>query len=379
MQTTYQERIFLSLLDDTEEVRNAKKILKSPLGLAHELISLLFKRDFNSLKGDLDIIKKFVAGISRAEKLESNYKLASYYPYLFSFHQFVHSSYRARQGKVLEEMLKTILENYGNWDVIPSTVKKMKEELKILFSSEKIPYLDIDVMGMNSINKNTVLMQLRSRDDTGGTTAKGSLVDMLRELLRIDNIPMGKILYLVCIWDPRQSQQRDSTVKKMYLSLKDSIDITEKDFYEKVLSITGLEIKTNITLKMSYGTTEMAESLYIWDEKQDSKILTSIPATINLIENWDDLWISYAIASLELEVNSSKEKSNIELLNEKFENLKIPFNFNSYIELTKSIDSIIEKIIPLWQEDSMPFASPSDQIHYLRDLLFLKAYYDKHN
>ena len=55
-------------------------------------------------------------------------------------------------------------------------------------------------MAINLTSKKTLIIQLRSRDDTGGTTAKGSLVDFLRELLRQNS---SDVLYLVCVWDPR--------------------------------------------------------------------------------------------------------------------------------------------------------------------------------
>lgn len=84
----YQERIFLHLLDNTNEVELAKRILKSPLGLAADIIYALFEDRLVSKKDELDKIKMFAAGISRSEKLGSNYSLAKYYPYMFSFQQF---------------------------------------------------------------------------------------------------------------------------------------------------------------------------------------------------------------------------------------------------------------------------------------------------
>ena len=46
--------------------------------------------------------------------------------------------------------------------------------------------------------------------------------------------------------------------------------------------------------------------------------------------------------------------SNVKLLNEKYDKIEICFNFESYQALTDSIERIIEKIIPLWTEDSIP-------------------------
>ena len=80
---------------------------------------------------------------------------------------------------------------------------------------------------------------------------------------------------------------------------------------------------------------------------------------------------------MELEIAAFSGVSNVKLLNEKYDKIEICFNFESYQALTDSIERIIEKIIPLWTEDSIPLKSLSDKAQYIRDLLFLKAYYEK--
>lgn len=229
--TNYQDRIFLQLLDNKGTTKLIRKILKSPIGLSAEIIKKLFNQELHKLKDDLDKIKMFAAGISRAEKL-TTYKLAQYYPHMFAFHQFFQSSYRARQGKVLEEMIKNILENYANCEEVPDKVVRMQEIISQSFDTT-IQKLDIDVMGINSSDNKIILLQLRSRDDTGGTTGKGSLVDLLRSLLRLHKLPDKKLLYLICVWDERNSQQKNSTVVKIYSSLKDYIE-NEKKFKENI-------------------------------------------------------------------------------------------------------------------------------------------------
>ncbi len=94
------ERIFLQLENDDDDILKIKSYLKSPLGLSKRIISLMFNDDFDNLNTKLDIIKDFVAGILRVEELADNYTLAKFYKYLFSFHQFFNSSFRARQDKV---------------------------------------------------------------------------------------------------------------------------------------------------------------------------------------------------------------------------------------------------------------------------------------
>ena len=362
-------------MDPSEETMLVKDILKSPLGLASDIITSLFEEKLAKLKEDLDEIKLFAAGIQRAEKLSAAYSLASYYPFMFAFHQYFHSSFRARQGKVLEQMLQRILQQYGKCDSVPD---KNIDRLSILgevFKTDELPNLDIDVMASDFTNKKTLVIQLRSRDDTGGTTAKGSLVDLLRDLLRLNKVPQNNVLYLVCVWDPRDAQQKISTVKKMFSSLKEHIEVSEESFHTIVKN--KVRLQENISLKMAYGTDEIARSLFEWIGNENEKVLDAISTIVDLVSDWDDLWIAYTIASLELEVVSFSGKSNIRLLNEKCAKIGINFNHNSYQTLVNSIDNIVQKIIPLWTEDSIPVKTPANQAQYIRDLLFLKAYYDK--
>jgi hypothetical protein len=370
--TNYQDRIFLQLLDNKQSTELIKKILKSPLGLSTNIIIKLFNNELSSLKDDLDKIKMFAAGISRAEKL-TTYKLAQYYPHMFAFHQFFQSSYRARQGKVLEEMIKNILENYANCNEVPDKVVRMQEILSKSFNST-IQNLDIDVMGLNSDDNKIVLLQLRSRDDTGGTTAKGSLVDLLRMLLRLENEPDKSLLYLICVWDARNSQQKNSTISKMYSSLKEYV--ADEDKFRNDIA-KGYKINNQITLKLAYGTEEISNALFEWTETDDKNILHSIKDVVNLIQNWDDLWIAYSVANIELEINNLKSFSNIELLNQKTDFVGFDIDFTNYETICISVESLVNKILPIWNEDSIPLTSISDKAHYIRDLIFLKVIFSK--
>ena len=375
MPNIYSERRFLHLMDPSEESILVKDILKSPLGLASKIITSLFEEKLTKWKDDLDEIKLFAAGIQRAEELSVFYSLASYYPSMFAFHQYFHSSFRARQGKVLEQILQYILQQYGGCDSVPEKNADRLSLLGEIFQSDELPNLDIDVMASDSENKKTLVIQLRSRDDTGGTTAKGSLAELPQKFLRLNKIPQNNILYLVCVWVPRDSQQKTSTVKKMFSSLEEDIMVNEASFNEIV--INKVKLQENIYLKMAYGTDEIANSLFEWIDTKNENVLEAISTIVNLVSDWDDLWIAYAIASLELEVVSLFGQSNIKLLNKKYDQIGIDFNYASYQDLIDSIDSIVQKMIPLWTEDSIPVKTPADQLQYIRDLLFLKAYYEK--
>jgi len=365
-----QKRTFL-LLNNEETLSIVKEILKSPLGLARDLIFYLNENRFTDLKNNLDKIKQFAAGIKRAESLKNGYCLAQFYPTMFAFHQYFNSSFRARQGKVLEMMLQEILRNYTSCNIVPHKISDMQDIIRETFSLKDNLKLDIDVLGKDEKNQKILMIQLRSRDDTGGTTAKGSLVDILRALLRFKNTPKDKIMYLIAVWDERNSQQKNSTISKMYSSLVEHIEIKENKFNEDISE--GIEISKNIILRLAYGTDEISESLFQWNENKNKEVLNAIKKVTQTVENWDDLWISYAISSLEIELSEFKKQSNIKILDNYLIKKKINLN-SSFID--KDIDKLALEISTLWKEDSIPLPSVSDRILYIRDLIYLKLIYN---
>ena len=77
--TSFQER-FLLTLDSDDTSKLIRSMLKSPLGLSHKVVKCLFNDEFDKIRENLDSIKEFVAGITRAEKLGKDYILAKFYP-----------------------------------------------------------------------------------------------------------------------------------------------------------------------------------------------------------------------------------------------------------------------------------------------------------
>lgn len=365
-----QKRNFLLLRNDksSQIVRN---ILRSPLGLAKDLIVFLNENKYSDLKDNLDKIKQFVAGIERAESLQKGYKLAQFYPTMFAFHQYFNSSFRARQGKVLEAMMQEVLRNYTSCNIVPHKVVDMQEIIKNTFNLTYKPKLDIDILGKDDSNEKIIIIQLCSRDDTGGTTAKGSLVDFLRDLLRTQKNPNYKVTYLIAVWDERNSQQKSSTISKMYSSLKDNTDIREKDFTTNISK--GVQISKNIIIKLAYGTDEITSALFDWNETKDEKILKAIKEVTDTVINWDDLWISYAVSSLEIEINFFTGNYNLTILEKYLKQAGIvldnSFNINN-------IDDFALNIASIWKDDTIPLPSVSDRILYIRDLIYIKLIYN---
>jgi len=369
----FQERFFM-VLDNSPEFTTVKKILKSPLGLAVEVIRLLFENDFITIKENLDSIKNFVAGINRAENLGKNYKIASYYPYLFSFHQFFHSSYRARQGKVLEELIKEIIRKSNN-SIEVADKKDEKKQLMLKVFTNYGSLLDLDVIAKKP-KKNVLVIQLRSRDDTGGTTAKASLVEALKDAMSLKIKKGSKLLYLVSIWDEIKSSQKKITIKKLYSSLKPFLGKTTEDYFKKNIT-KGIRIRGGVTLRLTYGRTELAKSLSAWIGSKEKTTSKKIKEMINRLEGWDDLWLAHALSSIELENLNINNFSNVRYLTNLMKGVKYNLNdFTRNEEFLNLADNLALKIVTKWKKDSIPLNSPSEKVHYIRDLILLKFIYE---
>jgi len=372
---TFQERFLLSLCPDDQNTKIVRTILKSPLGLSQEIIQLLFKNNFKEVKDKLDSIKQFVAGITRSEALGKSYSLAKFYPYLFSFHQFFHSSYRARQGKVLEELFKEVIREANNNYIVPDKEKHKKDIMSEVFKDYDSK-LDIDVVAKKSKGK-ILALQLRSRDDTGGTTAKASLVEALRGIMKKNVEKDADLFYLIGIWDKIKSNQKNITISKIYDSLEPFFQkqISKNFFIDNIEK--GIGLHKGVTLKLAYGNKEIFKDVFDWigkDTKLDYEAMNKI---IKTLESSDDLWLSYVIASLELENIELKGINNIEYLNELLKSEKYDISaFTSNEEYLILANELVLKLIPKWDKDSLPVSTMSEKATYIRDLILLRFIYD---
>lgn len=366
----FQER-FLLTLDNTKNSKTARKILKSPLDLAIKTTHHLFENNFGEMKENLDSIKYFVAGIKRAKQLGNNYRIANYFTYLFAFQQFFHSSYRARQGKALEELSKVVVRNLSTKFKVPDSNKRKRQIVARAvkgYSSD----LDLDlVVGKGSSNK-ILVMQLRSRDNTGGTTAKASLVDALKEILQSKIKSGGSLYYLIGVWDKVDSNQKQSTINKLYSSLKPYLSkkLTKKRLTNEIEN--GVEVKKGICLELAYGKKAIEESINQWTKRK-----SNIAKVIDKILNWDDLWLSYVIASMELENQTINGFDNITYLNKLLD--KKNYNHSSFTRNNQFLilaNDLALQIIPSWKKDSIQARSAAEKAHYIRDLILLKFIYE---
>jgi len=369
----FQDRNILSLENDDNYTKN---ILKSPIGLAQELIKYLFNKSYDDIKNKIDDIKGFSAGIDRAKELGNEYNLAKFYPYLFSFHQFFHSSYRARQGKSLEAVVSSTINNLGDKITVAANVMGKKE----LISRALKDYdsnLDLDVVA--AIGNKVLVIQLRSRDNTGGTTAKGSLVDALKNMFSYKTIEESDLFYIVGIWDILDGQQKNSTISKMYSALKDIKNIqlpSEVDFYNQIRE--GILIKDSILFSLSYGKDDLALAINSWLGQQYTFDIQLFKDKITSIRNWDDLWLAYTVSSIELENYKLYNTDNIEYLN-------ILLSDESFVTntITNSIDAVnlanelTLKIAPKWKKDIKIASTVAEKLCYIRDLILLRFINDK--
>ena len=379
----FQERFLLTLCKDEGNTQIAKIILKSPSELSQKIIKFLFQNNFEEVRGNLDSIKRFAAGITRSEEMGKSYSLAKFYPYLFSFHQFFHSSYRARQGKALEKLFKEAIRETNQKIIVPEKEKDKRSVMSEVFKGYKSK-LDIDVVVRKSKGK-ILALQLRSRDDTGGTPAKGSLVEALRRVIKINVEKDVELFYLIGVWDKIKSNQKNITISKIYESLEPYLPermnkefqrkINKEDFINNIED--GIELHQGVVLKLAYGNEEIIKSVSDWLGKDAKFDWESMRNIIAKLEKSDYLWLTYGIASLELENIELKGINNIEYLNEllRTENYDIS-GFTSNEEYLKLANELALRIIPKWDEDSLPVSAMSEKAHYIRDLILLKFVYD---
>ena len=377
------------LRNGKNEIHEIISNLESPLKLALILIDAIFTENGKHLKDwaeTLDETKKVAFGLGSAERLfiEFSDKLAMYSFYQFAFQQFVQSSFRARQGKALEEILKKILtiEDVGISPEIPSS-KNEKIELfeELIGSKDKAKDIinkhDIDLLA--KINNKIIILQMRSRDDTGGATAKPSLAELLRKL-KDENLSK-EIFYIIYIWvKPDTEPQQKITLINKLLSM---INLEDRTDVKKILKQGKVaQIDKNLKICVVYGAEELIRTLWnelgieIDDEKYE-KIFDKYKRYLDLLSTWDDLWLSYAVATLELENLVKYGRTNVDIISEKLSsmNLRVSECLENYEECSAKISKEIAPLIKD-NEDLIPFNSIGDKINYIRDILLLKIIYE---
>ncbi|MFA4647079.1 hypothetical protein P8X24_07490 [Pyrococcus kukulkanii] len=379
----------------TEIINN----LQSPLKLALILIDAIFTdggvhlRDY---KDNLDETKKVAFGLGRAEILVSSGvydKLALYSLYQFAFQQYVHRSFEARQGKALENILAKILESDQvgvKLHIAPSKSKKI-EILKEVFCNEKLAKdilerHDIDILA--EVSDKVLILQMRSRDDTGGATAKSSLAELLRDLYRADL--QKEILYIIYVWVKPESstlpQQKITLINK----LLDMIDLERErveEIKEKLKNGEVVELKEKLKVCILYGAKELVSTILTEVSERDeisseitNKIIEEYSKYLELVSMWDDLWLSYAIATLELENLVKYGKTNAMIFEEKLTPaLQKKLSSSECLENYRECSAEMAKEISPYirgRDDIIPFSALGDKLNYIRDLLILRIVYE---
>lgn len=367
------ERNFLLLQPDAEDNLFISGVLKSPLDLAKEIILSLFQGQYAVTSKHLDDIKLYSAGLNRAIALESAYALAGYAKTQFTFQQFFHNSFKARQGKVLEALMQHILIAFKFCEEVPLKPSNQQELTKRLFRLTEVSKRDIDVLGYNQEKQRSIAIQLRSRDNTGGTTAKGSLADWIKYFLHDKIEPQEPLLYIVGIWDGMDQQQKKSTIDKLWQSLQDMIPTNETAFTQDIEQ--GIQLTNLLHIRLCYGYTSILQAVYDWFEFQDVSMLNAVNTTVNRLMNWDDLWVSYAVASLEIGQLHTRKQTNISILNEKVPASEFVMAQDQDIHIF--VRDLASQIALQWKENTLPLPSLQENIFYLRDLLYLKAIYHR--
>ena len=147
------------------------------------------------------------------------------------------------------------------------------------------------------------------------------------------------------------------------------------DFVDKIEK--GIRLHKGVTLKLAYGAKEIVKNISDWIGKDKKLDYASMIKIIETLESSDDLWLSYAIASLELENIELKGIYNIQYLRELLDNegIIVPI-LASNDEYLKLANEFALRLIPKWEKDSLPVETVAEKAHYIRDLILLSFIYD---
>jgi len=360
----------LILLEDKNDtaISALSTILQSPLGLAKEISCRCFEKDpkkgLLTYMENLDILKRMGAGLESA-MTKSTYPIANYSSYLFAFQQFVHSSYRARQGNFVESLLRAILKETA------ATVYSKKEHKKIvqeILGGRTTNEHDLDVVA--SIQNEHLFVQIRSRDDTGGTTAKGSLAEFLKDVLRNKIVPKEPIRYVIFVWVTGDNAQKNSLVTRILGQLKDLTENTEEEMKRDLSSQKRFQLSKNISLELIYGFDELSKVLTEFSKSESIYCISK--QIFKTLKDWDDLWLTYALSSIELQNLVVGGNNNFMILDDKLEELGIEISCQDIVHYNERGIDIAHQLIEKWDKNTLPVISPRDQLWYIRDLVLVK-------
>jgi hypothetical protein len=360
----------LILLDDPSDpsIQRLGQLLESPLGLAEVLVAMSFHKGpppgLTLAQRKLDSIKRIAAGLASAEAHATTYRVAGYSVYAFCLQQFFASSYRARQGNVLEEVLRATLKD-GGLKVWEKREHKqvLSRELGVVTPAAH----DVDVLAKNGADR-YLLIQVRSRDDTGGTTAKASLVELLVDILRSRDKVKRPVLYLMFVWESLDRAQKTSLVTKVLSNLEGAVSTA--GLKDPLTRGEAVELGSSIQLQLSYGTEEAAR--VVGSFASQTRLHEMLAKVLELMRSWDDLWLAYGVASLELERVVLGGKSNFDLLEAKLTAAGVTIRSSDLRNYTESSERIARQLIEDWHEDTLPVKAPADAVTYVRDLVLLK-------
>jgi hypothetical protein len=377
------EHRYFVLLQQEDDSEFLSRALQSPLGWVKDTLRKVFSEGVSRYKESILVndgresasISDLIAGLVRSRNLQGRYPLANYHHTMFTFQQAFHSSYRARKGKVLEEILRKFCQDLGydvpekeKWQTIANSLKVKMQDL---VSGKHGP--DIDLVAESE--KCLLVIQIRSRDDTGGTTAKASLAKALLPIVnpKIKIDPETEVIYLVGVWEPRGEEQFPSLVEELVSRLRNTASLPSDtdSIKETIRRGKGLEVRNKVFLRIAYGVEEI-ESLILEqsNKKVGNKGFAKLSDIERLLEKPDDLWLTYAVVSLELSQLLTKGKTNIDYLKNRIES-----EGNSVS--TDNIDDLARRLHSTWADDVLPFERPADNYLYIRDMLYLYLIYQK--
>lgn len=282
--------------------------------------------------------------------------------------------------KAILKKLSSLKGIKDNQSIIQETVR----DIKAYLIKDVVSKHDIDVLAKAS-NK-AIIIQIRSKPETGGTTAKGSLAELLKDLYEYD-VPEGReILYIIYVWvrpESGEPTQKISTINKLIgqITPPNVEEIKEGLSAEKVV-----ELKRGLKVSLLYGAERLIDTLWTElgisiEEETRKELLEKYAEYIELVSGWDDLWIAYGISTLEVENFVENGKTNMMIIEEKLSQLELTSKlkakecFENYDECSREIATMLSPHLRDG-DDLIPFSTLGDKLNYLRDMILLRVVYE---
>lgn len=363
------------------ETSDDYKSLESPISTLKKMMDYFFEDKWKDISENPDhehaigIAQRIIYGMNK----DSSEDFFKWFQIQHKFWEFKESSTRASIGNALEKLLSVSVGKDQTLEV--GKKKKLRNKIIEGFINNYEFQKDID-LAIKKQNNHILLLQLRSKDGTGGTTAKASNVSVLKDLLeRKNDIKKdSSCLYLIGVWDGKSTSQKNSMITNCYDAISHLIDNKfTKEFFLKNME-KGINLLPKLKLKLVYDYENIANEIDSWSEssKRGINIASYLKRNLSNVQEYDDFYLIFTCLSSELYNFYIKKIDNFYHLEQLLIDEKISNPIDKINYLSES-NRLADKIFHKWDHvNNLTPHEPksSDAKQYIRDLILIKFAYE---